>query len=99
MLNSKWEKGVAATVTAAIIIFGLKLWYGHLAEASDNHNRTDQTEAVVNELVTLTKSLGAIHDAEQAALAKVGELCRSGKLKDCNECGEAGVALPACMSN
>ena len=97
--NSKWRMGVAATVSAAVIIFGLKLWYGHLAQAGEDHSRIEQSEKVQSELVALTKSLGAIHDAEQAAMAKVGELCRSGKLTDCGDCGAAGVELLKCMSN
>lgn len=106
MLNGKVRKGVAVAVSAAVIIFGLKLWFGHFeftgataAKANELDIRQEQSEKTQQELIALTKSLGAIHDAEQAAMAKVGELCRSGKLTDCGDCGAAGVELLKCMSN
>lgn len=98
--------GVAATVAAAIILFGLNLQVGHYAQGGENIQNIEkntrsigETEEIQERLVGIVESLSSIHKGANAALAKVAELCRAGKLKDCSDCAAAGVTLQVCIAD
>jgi hypothetical protein len=90
---TKWQKGVGATVSAAIIIMGLKLWVGHLAQAKEDHESITKAQQVQAELVELTKALGQRALAEDAKLERDAELCGAGLINDPIICREAQMYL------
>ena len=94
---TKCKVAVVSTVVAAVILIGLNGWLGHFAQAGQNTRSIEKTEEIQEQLVGLVDLLVSIHKDADAALAKVAELCRAGKLKDCDDCAAAGVELPACV--
>lgn len=93
-MNGKWARTVAATVVAAVIIFILRMWYGHFAQASDTTELAEQTAKSHAEVVELVKILGERAKAEDAQLEQDAKRCRQGKITDREICGAAGVELP-----
>lgn len=103
--NAKWCWGIAGTVGGAVFLFGLNAQLGHYAQGgqdtqdiSQNTRSIKQTEEIQEKLAGIVEYLSSIHRDADAALAKVAELCRSGKFRDCEDCAAAGVELPACMT-
>lgn len=88
---------VVSTVAAAVILLGINAWVGHFAQAGQDHRSIEETQEIQERLTGIVEYLSNIHRDADAALAKVAELCRSGKFKDCEDCAAAGVELPACM--
>ena len=95
----KWKKPAALTVGTAMTVFLLQLWWGHFAVTASDHRTQEEVVEIQGKLSKIVENLSSIHSTEEAALAKVAELCRAGKLKDCDDCAEADVELPACMAN
>ena len=103
--SKRWLWGVGATVAGAVILFGMNAQLGHYAQGGENTDDIEQntrsigeTEEIQERLVGIVESLSNIHKGADAALAKVGELCRAGKLVDCDDCAAAGVTLQACVN-
>ncbi len=92
-----WFLGVAGAITVPIMVIAIIAQFGHYAQAGQNTRSIEQNEAIVDELAEIVRSLRGIHSAEDAELIAIAKLCNSGKLKDCTECADAGVTLPACV--
>ena len=107
MPNSKrknWLLGVAATVTAAIILiflnFGLRFQSGHYVKTGENTSQAgqntrsiEQSEKIQGQLVEIVGKLTDKHEADDAALEERARLCRMEVLKDVALCGEVGVEI------
>ncbi len=101
--TKNWVLGVSGNVMGSILCFLLLMWWGHF-EATAQTARTAQETAEIqvqhevnqDRLVEIVDRLAALHAADEAALRKVAELCRAGKLKDCDDCAKAGVELDKC---
>lgn len=102
--NAKWCWSIAGTVAGAVVLFGLNAQLNHYAMASQDHRSIEETQEIQEQLaenqdhlVELVGELKGLHKIEDAELASWTKLCRAGKLKDCDNCAEAGVELPACV--
>lgn len=100
-----WAWGVTGTLTAAIILIGFKaqlVHYSNAGETADraleNEQRAIEHEKAIAPILKLVEQLGNRAAAEDAGLEAWAQLCRAGKLKDCDDCSEAGVELPACVA-
>ena len=89
---TRWQKSVGATITAAAVLFGAKLWIGHLAQASEDHKSLNEAQETQDMLVALTEVLGVrvrLQDAENARDLKLCDegiitserICRQARLK------------------
>lgn len=89
--------GVLGAITAPLMVIAFIAQFGHYAQAGQNTRSIEQNEAIVDELREIVKGLSHIHSIEEAEKAAIARLCNSGKLKDCDDCAEAGVTLPRCV--
>ena len=100
-----WVYGVSGTFVGTILVLLSLAWIGHF-EATAQTARTAeeiakiqvQHEANQDRLVEIVDSLAAFHSADDVALKRDAELCRAGKLKDCDDCAGAGVELKRCVN-
>ncbi len=89
---------MGGTVTGALILFLMNAQIGHYAQAGQNTRSIERSEEIQEKLAGIVEYLSGIHKDADAALAKVAELCRAGKLTDCDDCAAAGVTLQACVN-
>jgi len=92
-----WLLGVSGTVGGSILCFALVLWWGHFEVSAQTMAMASATKDNQAKLTEIVDRLTKIHEAKDAGLDKVAELCRAGKLVNCEDCAEAGVELKKCV--
>lgn len=96
--TKNWVLGVSGTVMGSVLCFLLFAWMGHFEATAETARSAEETAEMQTQLVKIVDRLSNIHEVKDAGLEKVAELCRSGKLKDCDDCAEAGVELGKCVN-
>lgn len=94
--GKRWAVGVSATVVSGFIGFALVMWVGHFAQAGQNTRSIAEGEKIQGQLVEIVEKLSDIHEDRDAAIVERAELCRAGKLTDCEDCASAGIFLEKC---
>jgi hypothetical protein len=92
-----WALGVSATLTGTILCLLILAWVGHFEATAETARSAEETAELTARLVTVVEGLSHYHRVEDAGLEKVAELCLAGKLKDCDDCAEAGIELGRCV--
>ncbi len=87
---------VSGTVVSGFIGFLLVMWFGHFAQAGENTRSIEESEKIQGQLVVIVDKLSEIHEEKDVGLAVIAQLCKEGKLSDCDDCAEAGVFLEEC---
>ncbi len=95
--TKNWALGVSGTVAGSILCFSLFAWMGHFEATAETARTAGETAEMQARLVDIVEGLSTYHKVEDAGLQKVAELCLAGKLKDCDDCAEAGVELGKCV--
>ena len=103
--TKSWILGVSGTFFGTILVLLSLALMGHFKATAQTARTVEentkiqiQHEENQNKLVEIVDKLAAFHSVEDAGLEKVAELCRAGKLKDCDDCAEAGVELGRCVN-
>lgn len=92
-----WVLGISGTVAGTLICLLIIVWAGHFEATAETARSAEETAEMQSRLVDIVEGLSHYHKVEDAGLEKVAELCLAGKLKDCDDCAEAGVELGRCM--
>ena len=102
--TKNWVLGVSGTVMGSVLCFLLFAWMGHFEATAETARTAEESAELIvkhhetqDRLIEIVDRLSAFHDDANAALKKVAELCRAGKLTDCSDCAESGVELRKCV--
>ncbi len=93
----KWALGVLGSIVTLIITLAIMGQLGHYARAGETEATVAAHAEILTPLIQIAEELSARAKAEDASIARDAELCRAGKLRDCEDCARAGAELKACM--
>ena len=83
--------GVSGTVSSAIIVFMLTLWWGHFEATAQTARSNAETEEIQETLVKVVDRLSKIHESGDAAKKQTVRMCEAGQISDCNVCDNVDV--------